>query len=64
MKPEQAKPADPSRTGPAVDDEDPDKSPMTPGVMPTGPAQPFDVEHVESDRAKSQGPRLGEGSSS
>jgi hypothetical protein len=53
-------PVDPGR---AVDDEDPHHSPLAPGKMPTGPAQPFDVEHVESDRAKSQGPRLGEGSS-
>ena len=59
-KPEHA-PVDPGR---AVDDEDPNHSPLSPGTMPTGPAQPFDVEHVESDRAKSQGPRLGEGSSS
>ncbi|MBS9721738.1 hypothetical protein JYU29_13695 [Tianweitania sp. BSSL-BM11] len=63
MNPDQAKPADKGQTGPAVDNENPGKSPMEPGTQPTGPAQPFDVEHVESDRAKSRGPRLGEGSS-
>lgn len=52
-------PVDPGR---AVDNEDPDHSKLAPRQMPTGPAQPFDVEHLESDRAKSQGPRLGEGS--
>jgi hypothetical protein len=63
MIPDQKKPANaPIDPGRAVDDEDPDHSPLTPGTMPTGPAQPFDVEHVESDRAKSQGPRLDEGS--
>ncbi|MBP0437430.1 hypothetical protein [Tianweitania sediminis] len=53
------KPQQPSGT--AVDDEDPNHSPVRGRTMPTGPAQPFDVEHVESDRAKSQGPKPGEG---
>jgi hypothetical protein len=70
MIPEQETPNTTADKGRAVDDEDPNnspfedgqqkKSPITPGTMPTGPAQPFDVEHVESDRAKSQGPRLDE----
>jgi len=61
MKPEQGKPNAPQNgTGRAVDDEEPNSSPMTGQTMPTGPAQPFDVEHVESDRAKSQGPKPGE----
>lgn len=64
MKPEQVKSSDPKTgTGRAVDDEDPHSSPMTGQTMPTGPAQPFDVEHLESDRAKSQGPKIGEGES-
>lgn len=62
MIPEQEKPKTSSENGPAVDDEDPDRIPMTPATMPSGPAQPFDVEHLESDRAKSQGARIGEGS--
>jgi hypothetical protein len=43
----------------AVDDEDPDGSPMDGLTMPTGPAQPYDVEKVERDRRKSQGPASG-----
>lgn len=62
MIPQSEKPKTSEDAGRAVDDEDPDKIPMTPSTMPTGPAQPFDVEHLESDRAKSQGPRIGEGS--
>lgn len=57
-----AKTPNPASGGRAVDDEDPHHSPMTGQTMPTGPAQPFDVEQLESDRAKSQGPKTGEGS--
>jgi hypothetical protein len=48
----------PAPGGRAVDDEDPDRSPMVCKTMPTGPAQPFDVDEVEKDRARSQAPRL------
>lgn len=40
--------------GRAVADEDPDHSPMD-EPMPTEPAQPYDVERLEEDRAKSKG---------
>ncbi|NGO51617.1 hypothetical protein [Allomesorhizobium camelthorni] len=38
--------------GTAVGDEDPDDSPMDGRHMPTGPAQPFDVDHLESEKRK------------
>jgi hypothetical protein len=46
--------------GPAVADEDPDRSPMDGLATGLGPAQPMDVDEVEKDRAKSTGPRTDE----
>jgi hypothetical protein len=52
IKPAPGKPKQPGR---AVDDEDPDVSPMDGLATEDGPAQPMDVEEVESDRARSAG---------
>jgi hypothetical protein len=49
--------------GKAIDDEDPEQSPMDGLAMPTGPAQPYDVDRLEEDRAKSIGPKPGSGKS-
>ena len=46
------KPREPGR---AVDDEDPDDSPMDGLATGTRPAQPMDVEEIENDRARSIG---------
>jgi hypothetical protein len=51
---------DPRPKGKAVDDEDPDRSPMDGLADGRGPAQPLDVDKVEKDRAKSMGPRSAE----
>ena len=56
--PKHQPPNGPKQGGAAVDDEDPDHGPMDGLVMPVGPAQPYDIEKVESDRAKSIGPRI------
>jgi len=40
-------------SGAAVDDEDPDRSPMEGRSVRTGPA--YDIERMEADRAKSSG---------
>lgn len=42
-------------SGRAVGNEDPARSPMDGVTMPTGPAQPYDVEQVEEDRSRSTG---------
>ena len=49
-----------TQPGQAVDDEDPDASPMDEFIQPAGPPQPYDVERLEDDRRKSQGPRTAE----
>lgn len=49
-------PNDPKGDGAAVGEEG--RSPVDGLVMPVGPAQPYDVDKVESDRAKSIGPRI------
>jgi hypothetical protein len=60
MKNSKPKPTRRPPGGKAVDDENPNDSPMDGMSMPTGPAQPLDIERVESDRAKSTGPRPSE----
>jgi hypothetical protein len=45
----------PDTPGRAVDDEDPGRSPMEGSETPAQAAEPYDVEKVESDRAKSMG---------
>jgi hypothetical protein len=55
MSKKQPKPSGSQIPGRAVDDEDPDHSPMDGLAKQIGPAQPYDVEKVEEDRAKSTG---------
>ena len=48
-------PDKPNQPGRAVDDEDPDISPMDGLATGSGPAQPMHLEKIESDRARSAG---------